>query len=111
MDWTNEHSVALRGVLDDIVNGGLLMPRFGETFILTTDFSYDGLGAVLSQEVDGVEKPIMFASRVLAPAELKYSPTEGEALGVLFGLKRFAHVLYGQRVIIRTDHRPLVFVK
>ena len=53
----------------------------------------------------------MFASRVLAPAEASYAPTEGEALAIQFGLKRFAHLLYGQRVRICTDHRPLTFVK
>ena len=88
-----------------------MLPRFGEEFILTTDFSYEGLGAVLSQIVDGVERPVMFASRVLAPAEANYAPTEGEALAITFGLKRFAHILYGQKVRIRTDHRPLTFVK
>lgn len=49
----------------------------------------------------------MFCSRVLAAAERNYSPTEGEALGIVFALKRFASVLYGSHVEIRTDHRPL----
>ena len=49
----------------------------------------------------------MFCSRVLTSAERNYSPTEGEALAITFALKRFAHVLYGAHVIIRTDHRPL----
>jgi hypothetical protein len=52
----------------------------------------------------------MFVSRVLQPAEEKYSPTEGEALAIVFALKRCEHLLYGQRVIIRTDHRPLIFI-
>lgn len=53
----------------------------------------------------------MFASRQLNEAESRYSPTEGEALAIVFGLKRFCHVLYGQHVLIRTDHRPLTFIK
>ena len=35
----------------------------------------------------------MFASRTLIDAERNYSPTEGEALAILFGLKRFESVL------------------
>ncbi len=53
----------------------------------------------------------MFASRTLIDAERNYSPTEGEALAILFGLKRFESVLHGEKVIVRTDHRPLSFVK
>lgn len=52
----------------------------------------------------------MFVSRVLTSSELKYSPTEGEALAIVFALKRCEHLLYGQKVIIRTDHRPLIFI-
>lgn len=55
--------------------------------------------------------PCMFASRKLVAAEANYSPTEGEALGIIFGLKRFASLLYGHKVIIRTDHKPLIFIK
>ena len=71
----------------------MLLPRFGEDFIVQTDFSYQGIGAVLSQIVDGREIPVMFASRCLVPAEKNYSPTEGEALAVLFALKRFDYLL------------------
>lgn len=53
----------------------------------------------------------MFASRVLSKEERNYSPTEGEALAILFALRRFAHILYGQKVEIRTDHKALAFVK
>ncbi len=53
----------------------------------------------------------MFASRSLLNAECNYSPTEGEALAIVFALKRFEHLIHGMEVIIRTDHRPLSFVK
>lgn len=53
----------------------------------------------------------MFASRSLIDAEKNYSPTEGEALAILFALKRFEHLVHGMKVIVRTDHRPLSFVK
>jgi hypothetical protein len=37
----------------------------------------------------------MFCSRTLSSHERNYSPTEGEALGIVFALKRFAYILYG----------------
>lgn len=68
---------------------------FGVDFILTTDFSYNGIGGVVSQIIHGVERPVMFVSRVLTSSELKYSPTEGEALAIVFALKRCEYLLYG----------------
>ncbi len=82
-------------IADEICKCGLLLPRYGDEFIVTTDFSYQGLGGMLSQIVDGVEHPVMFCSRVLTVSEKNYAPTEGEALAITFALRRFAHVLYG----------------
>ena len=61
--------------------------------------------------VDGVERPVMFVSRVLTSSEVNYSPTEGEALAIVFVLRRCEHLLYGQQLLIRTDHRPLTFIR
>lgn len=52
----------------------------------------------------------MFCSRKLTATEENYAPT-GEALAILFALRRFAFVLYGQKVVIKTDHRPLTFIQ
>ena len=68
------------------MTGGLKLARFDLPFVVYSDFSCDGIGAVLVQEVDGIEYPIMFASRTLLQAESNYSPTEGEALAILFVL-------------------------
>jgi hypothetical protein len=88
-----------------------MLARFDLPFIIYSDFSNDGIGAVLVQEVDGKEYPIMFASRTLIQAEKNYSPTEGEALAILFALRRFQALIHGAEVTVRTDHRPLSFVK
>jgi hypothetical protein len=77
-----------------------MLPDFSRGFILTTDFSYQGLGGMLSQQCVGkdgklLERPVAFCSRVLASNERNYSPTEGEALAIVFALKRFAYLLYG----------------
>ena len=97
-------------MVDDICTGGLALPVYGEPFILTTDFSYEGIGGVVSQVLDGVERPVMFVSRVLTKAEQNYSAKEGEALAIVFALRRCEHLLYGQRVVIRTDHRALTYI-
>ena len=55
----------------------LSRPRFDLPFLVTPDASEKGLGATLSQvHEDGVERPVYYASRVLTPAERKWSPTK-----------------------------------
>lgn len=87
--WTQECEQTLKKIVDMIAESGLMLARYDRPFYIATDFSYEGIGAVLSQYVDGKEYPVMFASRTLVEAEQNYSPTEGEALGILFALRRF----------------------
>jgi hypothetical protein len=62
------------------------MADFGKKFILQTDASGVALGLVLSQENDGFQQPIAFASRTLTNQERRASSTyELECLAVLFG--------------------------
>ncbi|KAJ0169591.1 hypothetical protein K1T71_014776 [Dendrolimus kikuchii] len=81
--------------------------------ILTVDASPTGLGAVLSQiDVDGVERPVSFASRTLNKAEKNYAQIQKEATAIIFGVRRFHQYLYGRSepFILRTDHKPLLSI-
>ncbi|KAL1248768.1 hypothetical protein QQF64_022086 [Cirrhinus molitorella] len=60
----------------------LRAPDFNCPFLLQTDASDTGLGAVLSQVQDGKEHPVIFISRKLTPAETRYATVEREALAV-----------------------------
>ncbi|XGW13215.1 hypothetical protein V3C99_013667, partial [Haemonchus contortus] len=77
-------------------------------FIIYTDASGEGLGAVLCQEgEDRFLHPIMFASKGLSKAEKNYHITDLEALALVFALRKFHYFVYGLRTIVRTDHQPL----
>ena len=65
----------------------LVYPKFGPDveFVLETDASYVGLGAVLSQLQDDKRlHPIAYASRSLHPHEKNYGVTELETFAMPF---------------------------
>jgi hypothetical protein len=75
--------------------------------IVTCDSSATALGACLSQRKNGIEHPVAFASRVLTPAERKYSASEREALACVWACERWHFFLYGRRFTLVTDHQAL----
>ena len=80
-------------------------------FCLRTDASAVGLGAVLLQYHEEIPKPIAYASYKLLDRETKYSTVERECLGIVWGIERFKHYLYGKKFILEVDHRPLVYLE
>ena len=77
--------------------------------VLSVDASPYGLGAVLSViDSSGSERPVAYASRSLAVAEVNYSQLDKEGLAVVFGVKKFHQFVCGRHFIIQTDHKPLL---
>ena len=85
----------------------LAYPRFGpgQDFILETDGSVMGLGAVLSQEQeDGFPHPIAYASHPLNQHEKNYGISELETLGLVWAVRYFRPYLLGHHCTVYTDH-------
>ena len=73
---------------------------------LSVDASKSGLGAVCLQD----ESPVAYASRSLSEVETRYAQIEKELLAAVFACRKFYDYIYGRKIIIETDHKPLITI-
>ena len=111
-NWTPECEAAFLCLKELLTKAPVLVyPQFGQRFVLETDASGVGLGAVLSQQQPyKTIRPIAFPSRTLQPHERNYGISELEALGVVWAVKHFHHYLYGHLCTVYTDYEALKFL-
>ena len=82
--WEKEQEDAFQLIKTRLLQAPILaFPIFRHPFAIDTDASETALGAVLSQIIDGEERPIPFESRVLSKAEINYATTKREALSIV----------------------------
>ena len=110
--WTDSCKVAFLTLKEKMCEYPILRnPDFGKPFILQTDASDRGVGAVLSQANEiGEEHPIAYFSKKLLPREQKYSTVEKECLAIKLATHAFRVYLLGRPFEIQTDHRSLVWL-
>ena len=89
----------------------LSYPQLDKEFVLQTDASDCGLGAVLAQkDSQGNEHVVAYASRTLSDREKHYSAMEKEALAVVFATQNFRVYLLGKPFQLITDNRALTWL-
>src|SRR3569832_733061 len=105
-EWNPKAQAAFDQLKQSLASAPVLAhPDFTKPFLLATDASLQGIGAVLSQiGSDGTEHPIAYASRSLRQAEKNYPITELETLAVVEWVKYFRPYLFQQKVQVLTDH-------
>ncbi len=105
--WSSEHDEAFEKIKGMVSSTPLLKyfnpsdPTEGQG-----DASSTGLGFVLTQN----DQPVTLASRALTPAETRYSQIEKELLALVFGLEHNHQYVYGRKITLWTDHKPLVSI-
>ena len=106
-EWSPVCQNAFQSLKDALTSAPVLAyPRFDSkaaSFVLHTDASDNGLGAVLEQ--DG--RVVAYASRTLTNTEKNYSVIQKECLAVVYATKQFRHYLLGRLFKLLTDHEPL----
>lgn len=89
----------------------LKLPDIDKAFILQTDASDSGIGAVLLQVDDnGVRRPVAFASCKLNKTERSYATVERECLACVWAVLKFQRYLYGREFCLETDHQALAYL-
>ena len=109
--WSAECDAAFRLLKEKLTTAPLLRrPDFNHPFILQTDWQPAGMGAILSQEIDGIEHVIAYAIKSLNVHKQHYAPTEGELLAVMWAIRHFYCYLHGNFFILETDHKALTYL-
>lgn len=86
-------------------------PDFNEPFIVQTDASERGIGAVLLQGPGDGRQLVACISRKLFRREVRYSTIEKECLAVKWALDSLKYYLLGGEFIVETDHKALQWLK
>ena len=94
----------------------LAYPDYSKPFILKTDASLKGLGAILSQKGDDNEVHVIaYASRSLCPSEKSmrdYSSPKIELMALNWSVcDKFKDYLLGSKFRVFMDNNPLCYIK
>jgi hypothetical protein len=102
--WDPIHQQAFDNVKAAIAKETILAyPDFSKLFEMYTDAPSTQLGAVITQD----NRPIAFFNKKLSKTQQKYSVTEIELLAIVETLKEFKGMLWGQNIMVYTDHKNL----
>jgi hypothetical protein len=107
--WSEEVQEAFNTLKEKLSKFPIMRrPDFNKVFILHTDWSAFGIGAILGQlDEESKEYVITYASRSNNKAESNYFSYEGECLVVLWAVIHFKPYLYGTKFTLYTNHRPI----
>lgn len=110
-NWSVNCEDSFKKIKECLVTAPILTcPDFTRTFILQTDSSSYGIGAVLSQEFPDGERAICFLSRSLTRQERNYSAVQREALAVIYSIEHLRHYLEGVHFKVITDCHSLLWL-
>ena len=109
--WSHEANAAFENVKKRLKSSPIISyPDPSKDFLLVTDASEVAVGAVLLQLIDGKESIVGVASRTFTAVETRWSTTEREAYGILFGVRRFDYFLRSRPFVVKTDHAALQYI-
>ena len=113
INWKPCHTDALNEIKRILTSKPVLVaPKYdGRDFIIMSDATISSIAGILAQKDDNqIERNIAYFSRKLLPRERNYSVLELEGLAVLSCILHWHDIIYGYKILVRTDHRALEFL-
>ncbi|KAG1393183.1 hypothetical protein G6F60_011646 [Rhizopus arrhizus] len=113
IQWTDECQAAFDNLKNLMSSAPVLQhPDLDKPFVIETDASDYGIGAVLLQrDANDILHPIAFESKKLSLTEQGYPIQERELLAVLHSLRVWRCFVDGSQYVIYTDHNPLQYLR
>lgn len=110
-NWTEECQQSFLKLKNSLIQPPILKyPDFNRPFTLLVDASNCAMGASLTQEYDGKDFPIAYASRGFTKGETNKSTIEKELAAIHFAVQHFKPYIYGTHFKIKSDHKPLTYL-
>ncbi|GBG81556.1 hypothetical protein CBR_g32546 [Chara braunii] len=111
-DWSDECEGAFKRLKHALMNHEVLMVRDPQKpFIVTTDASQYGIGAVLAQQDGKKLRSIKYMSKKMPSKKLAKSTYERELYALYKALVHWRHFLLGRFFYLRIDHQTLEWIK
>lgn len=112
IEWTPEAQEALVRIKVALTSAPILAnPNYEIPFIIQTDASDLGMGAVLVQGEGEEERVVAYWSQKLSSAQRKYQTTERECLAVILAVEKFRPYIEGAKFTVITDHASLLWLR
>ncbi|CAM4482605.1 unnamed protein product [Caretta caretta] len=109
VQWTEECQKAFNQLKATLMSDPVLRaPDFNKPFLVTTDASERGVGAVLMQEGPNKEfHPVVFLSKKLSERQSHWSIREKECYAIVYALEKLLPYVWGWRFHLQTNHAAL----
>ena len=117
INWTPEQLHKFKLIQQAVLHAPkLLFPDFNKTFYLATDASSVGIGGVLYQPSEEDHEDITkhnivaICSKKLNDCQQRYSTYKKDLYAVVYCLRQFHNYIWGHKLVLITDHLPLVYI-
>ncbi|CAJ2672860.1 unnamed protein product [Trifolium pratense] len=102
--WTDNATQAFMQLKQALITAPVLsLPNFSKQFVVETDASGKGIGAVLMQE----QHPVAYISKSLGPKQQAMSVYERELLAIVYAVQKWGSYLSHAPFVIRTDQKSI----